>query len=75
MEDQVRVIRILEYVGSRGWVEEALKMAAVPLNGTRRITGDTYINSALLGTFPEIMSQGKLPLELQLDLESCDDDE
>jgi len=54
-EDIVRVIRILEYVGPRSWVETTLERAAVPLNGQRCVDKDKVIRSAMLGDFAEIL--------------------
>lgn len=59
MSDQVRVLRILEYVGDRKWVEDALNKSHVPLNGnSKTITGDrNYIKSAVIDGFPEILNK------------------
>ena len=53
--DQVRVLRILEYVGDRKWVEETLAKGSVPTNGQRSIGTAGVIKSAILGEFPEIL--------------------
>jgi hypothetical protein len=55
--DIVRVLRILEYVGPRDWVETTLNNNAVPTNGERRIDKNRVIRSAILGSYPEILEQ------------------
>ena len=57
-KEKVRVLRILEYVGDREWVEETLKMGGVPANGTsERFSGrENIIKSAIIDGFPEILS-------------------
>lgn len=54
-EDRVRVIRILEYVGPRSWVE---KTVAKSIHGTKEIspTMDATITGVTLGSFAEILS-------------------
>lgn len=54
----VRVLRLLEYVGERTWVEDTLERSGVPLNGTspnwgRNCSG--YIRSGMIGNFPEVV--------------------
>ena len=56
MSDKVRVLRILEYVGDREWVEECLKGSVVPLNGQKQLSKKGLIKSAVIDTFPEILS-------------------
>ncbi len=53
MPEMVRMLRIMEYRGTREWLEKTLTNGAVPANGTRRIDDKTYITSSMLGTFPE----------------------
>jgi hypothetical protein len=55
MTDIVRVLRILEYVGPREWVETTLEKGAVPANGSHRIDDNKVIRSATLGEFPEVL--------------------
>ena len=57
MSDIVRVIRILEYVGPRKWVEDTLAKTAVPLNGQYSPSDGLCIRSAMLGSFPEILDR------------------
>ena len=53
----VRVLRILEYVGEREWVENTLNRSNVPLNGTSaHHTGvKNIIKSATIDQFPEVL--------------------
>lgn len=55
-QDQVRVLRIIEYVGSREEVEKTLKHSSVPNNGSK-IVGGLEIRSAIVGDFPEILKR------------------
>lgn len=59
MDDQVRIIRILEYSGERKWVEDTLARAGVPLNG-QRTTDHGTIRSAMLGSFPELLKRAQV---------------
>lgn len=52
MSDKVRVIRILEYVGTRDQVEGVIEES---LHGSKIISGDLKITAVTLGAFPEIM--------------------
>ena len=52
-EDIVRVLRILEYVGPRSWVESTLANNAV--KGTQRF-GVGRIDSAILGESPQVIA-------------------
>lgn len=55
MPDRVRVIRIVEYVGEREWVE---KTVANAVHGTRQFGPQPYntVTAATLGDFPETIS-------------------
>lgn len=57
-KEKVRVLRILEYVGDRDWVEKTLKTSSVPMNGdSSSNTGkENIIKSAIIDSFPEILS-------------------
>ena len=58
MNEQVRVLRILEYVGDREWVEDTLKRSSVPLNGIKKVDrSENIIKSALIDNFPEILNK------------------
>jgi hypothetical protein len=56
-EDIVRVLRILEYVGPRSWVEKTI--AASSVKGERQISTNCVIREAVLGTFPEVVEANK----------------
>ena len=57
-KEKVRVLRILEYVGDREWVEKTLRTSSVPINGDSSLnTGrKNIIKSAIIDSFPEILS-------------------
>jgi hypothetical protein len=55
MSDIVRVLRILEYVGPREWIETTLLKGAVPANGEHRLADNSVIRSAIIGQYPEIL--------------------
>lgn len=60
--DIVRIVRVMEYVGPRAWVEQTLNRGAVPANGVHSFdipNGHCEIRSATLGQFPEVMAQAK----------------
>lgn len=50
-----RVIRVLEYVGEKEWLENTLSRSSVPMNGNSKTFSGTknYINSKVLSDFPE----------------------
>lgn len=50
MSDIVRVLRVVEYVGPREWVEETVGRS---IHGQREINVGKYIRAATLGTYPE----------------------
>jgi hypothetical protein len=55
MTDIVRVLRIIEYVGPRNWVEATV---AGSIHGERQVTLDGklgWIRAATIGTYPEIL--------------------
>lgn len=52
--DKVRVLRILEYVGTRECVEKTLQTGGVPSNGAYESSNIT-IRSAIIGQYPEIL--------------------
>jgi hypothetical protein len=54
MDDIVRVVRVLEYVGPRSHMEAVLAQNAV--KGTR-VFGPLTIREAMLGDFPEVVEQ------------------
>ncbi len=59
--EMVRVLRVLEYIGDREWVEDTLKNSSVPIDGSRIFLNkgyNNYIKSAIVDKFPEILSGG-----------------
>jgi hypothetical protein len=54
-EDIVRVLRVIEYVGSREWI--AYCMQSRNLKGTKR-TDKGYMSEAIIGDWPEIIQKG-----------------
>lgn len=65
MSEKVRVLRILEYVGDRAWVEKTLKSGGVPLNGSIELHSHDHrefnnvIKSAIIDQFPEVLEKEK----------------
>jgi len=56
--EKVRVLRVIEYVGDRDWVE---KQVAQSIQGEKRITRGNItigvIKVATLGTYPEVLEK------------------
>lgn len=50
----VRVLRVIEYIGPRGWVEDIVSRS---IQGTKKIGKDTFIRGATIGNYPEILNQ------------------
>ena len=59
MSDQVRVLRIIEYVGDRDWVENTLNKGSIPSDGIKTF-GDNTIKSCLIDKFPEIIEKQEI---------------
>jgi len=60
MADKVRVLRIIEYVGDREWVELTLNQSNVPAHGVKEFHSHNHdyknvIKSCLVDKFPEIL--------------------
>jgi hypothetical protein len=55
MEDRVRVLRLVEFVGPRSWVEQQV---ARSLHGTRIVKDGCEIRCATVGDYPEILTAG-----------------
>jgi hypothetical protein len=55
VEDIVRVLRIVEYVGPRNWVEATVNNS---IHGERRINTNSVIKAATIGSYPEILELG-----------------
>ncbi|HID0768080.1 TPA: hypothetical protein ACXDAZ_002609 [Clostridium botulinum] len=56
MAEKVRVLRIMEYVGDREWVENTLKKGSIPADGSKCF-GDRVIKSCLIDKFPEVFKE------------------
>lgn len=52
--ETVRVLRILEYVGPRDWVEDTIDRCYV--KGTWSPSAGKSIRSAIVGEYPEILT-------------------
>lgn len=69
MAETVRVLRILEYVGPRSWIERTLTQGGVPAQGEHRIPmspqmeAPGYIRSAIVGQYPELLAPSPLSEE------------
>ena len=64
MSEKVRVLRILEYVGDREWIEMTLKGGSIPTSGMKDFHSHDHeyknvIKSALVDQFPEILTKIK----------------
>jgi hypothetical protein len=57
--EKVRVLRLIEYIGDREWVEETLSRS---LKGTHFITKDRIIRCATLGDFPELIDDSNVSI-------------
>lgn len=51
-EDIIRVLRVIEYIGPRSWVESTV---ANSIQGTKLLMGGKEIRAATVGTYPEIL--------------------
>lgn len=52
MDDVIRIVRVLEYVGPRSALEKVLEQNAVK---RQRCFGSITVREAILGEFPEII--------------------
>lgn len=52
MTEIVRVLRIVEYVGPRDWVEKTVQES---IHGTKHLGEMKSIRAATIGEFPEIL--------------------
>jgi hypothetical protein len=53
MDERVRVLRVIEYIGPREWVE---KTVAQSIHGTRRVPTGGEIRAATIGSYPEVLA-------------------
>ena len=59
-EDTVRVLRVIEYVGPRSWVEQVVRDS---IHGEKNLSpkgGKAVIRAATVGVYPEILNVGKV---------------
>lgn len=61
-EDEVRVIRVLEYTGGREWVESTLERRHVKGTWT---CANGMIREAVVGDFPEVVNEPPPPPPLE----------
>jgi hypothetical protein len=59
-EDRVRVLRIIEYTGPRSWVEGTIARSITERHSDGGVPWS--IRGATLGTFPEILERGVVPM-------------
>ena len=57
--DRVRVLRLVEYIGDREWVENTI---AGSIKGTLILAEDKMIRAATIGDFPEILGTFGSPM-------------
>lgn len=62
MEDLVRVLRIIEYVGPRSRVEDVV---ARSIQGIK-VHNDLTIRAATIGSYPEILEPAQPPEQLNI---------
>lgn len=51
-EDIVRVLRVIEYVGPRSWVEATVELS---IKGVLKLANGGKIGAAVVGDYPEIL--------------------
>jgi hypothetical protein len=54
--EKVRILRVLEYIGTREDIEKAYKHSGVPLNGIWE-HGTLTIKSTIVDPFPEVVKE------------------
>lgn len=54
MSDIIRIMRIIEYVGTREKVEETINKS---IHGTKFFSDDLQISVSTIGSFPEILKK------------------
>lgn len=61
--DKVRVLRIIEYVGDREWIEMTLRQSSIPNDGIKDFHSHEHpewkntIKSCIVDKFPEILNE------------------
>lgn len=58
MTEMVRVLRIVEYIGPRDWVESTVNKS---IQGVKLLGEGKQIRATTLGNFPDIISPEKDP--------------
>lgn len=53
-DNKVRVLRVIEYIGTREDIQKQLEGSGLPNNGQKTIN-KVLMKSALIGDFPEII--------------------
>ena len=62
MQDIVRVLRVIEYVGPRDIVEEQI---AHSVHGTRKFGNGATVRAATIGSYPEVLESIQAQLDKQ----------
>ena len=63
MTEKIRVLRILEYVGDREWIEDTLRQSSIPNEGAKDFGSHSHpeykntIKSCIIDKFPEILDK------------------
>lgn len=52
MDEEVRILRIIEYRGPREWVEDTVRRS---IQGTKVLENGAFITGTTLGEFPELV--------------------
>lgn len=58
--DKIRVLRIIEYIGDRGRVEEVVSKS---IHGTKNVEKGLIIRATTIGSYPEILNAETNPEE------------
>ncbi len=61
-EEVVRVLRVIEYIGPRSWVESTVARSIHGTKDLNNFIGDKppkMIRAATIGTYPEILAKGE----------------
>ena len=62
-KDIVRVLRVIEYVGPRSWVEKTVEDA---IHGRKEMGDGGYVSAATVGGYPEILHGLPEPQRLEV---------
>lgn len=61
MDKLVRVVRVLEYVGTEDWVKATLENSYVPDRGIRRLSSRLYIKDLIRTPMEEVEQSEQAP--------------